>query len=285
MNENKRLLTVFGIIIAIILLILLISFWPKADKSFSCKVKADGNYEKLGKANYEQYQCLRDLESTNALVVANDLSKKEKEALNKIAKEIDKVIYYLDTENISKTDLNKVKKELKYNENSFEKDVILAISDKKVITYKEDILSSYNELAKFVDEANLAKFACNVESDSEYENLGEITYDQYQCLYNNNKTFALIIARTSCSWCQKFKPVINEYVGKNNLPIYIVEYDKWEEEEFNAMLSSLDYFNNNESWGTPLTIAIKDKKVTAELSGYTDDEDSMSEFFKKAGLK
>lgn len=50
-------------------------------------------------------------------------------------------------------------------------------------------------------------------------------------------------------------------------------------------MSSLSYFNDNSDWGTPLTLAIKDKKVVAELSGYTDDTSKLDEFFKTAGLK
>ncbi|MBQ9011654.1 MAG: hypothetical protein IJ093_03295 [Bacilli bacterium] len=285
MNENKRLLAVFGLVILIVVIILLISLWPKPNKACSCNVKADSDFDKLGKVNYEQYECLSNLSSTNALVVSDDLSKKEKTTLNAVASEIGKVIYYLDTEKLSKSELSKAKKALQYSDNSFEKDVILAISSNKVTAYKENILSSFDELKSFADEANIAKFACNVQSDADYENLGEITYDQYQCLLENDNTFAVIIARTTCSWCQKFKPEINKYVGENALPIYIIEYDKWEENEFNSLLSSLEYFNENDSWGTPLTLAVKDKKVIAELSGYTDDESEMEAFFKEAGLK
>lgn len=285
MNENKRLLAVFGVIVAIVLLIILISLWPKPDKSFSCSVKGDEDYKKLGKVDSEQYECLMDLDSTIALVVADGLSTKEKKTLNSVAKDLNRAIYYLDTEEISKADLKDIKKDLSYSDNSFEKDVILAVKAGKVTSYKEEILSDKKALNEFAEEAGLAQFACGVESDAEYENLGEVTYEQYQCLVKSDEPFGLIIARTTCSWCQKFKPVINEYVGNNNLTLYIMETDKWEEADLNALTSSLDYFKDNDSWGTPLTLGIKGGKVTADLSGYTDDESSMDEFFKKANLK
>ena len=86
MNENKRLLMMFGIIALVVIIILVISFWPKPDKTFMCGVKADGDYNKLGKVNYKQYQCLYESESKNPVVVADELSSKDKKQLNEAAK-------------------------------------------------------------------------------------------------------------------------------------------------------------------------------------------------------
>ena len=285
MNESKRLLAVFGVIVGFILIILLISFWPKPDKSFSCGVKGDKDYKKLGSVNYEQYQCLMKLDTNVALVVDEKLSAKEKDALNVVAEDINHAIYYLDFENVSKSELKTIKKQLKYSEKSFDKDVILVVKKGKVKAYKEEILSDAEELAKFADKNDLAKFTCGVKSDAEYENLGEINYEQYQCLVKKDETFAVIVAQTTCGYCQQFKPVIDEYVKDNNLRIYIMEIDQWSDEEKDAFTSSLDYFKNNESWGTPLTLAINGDKVLSELSGYTNDEDEIAEFFKEAKLK
>ncbi len=285
MNENKRLLMIFGVIALVVVIVLVISFWPKPDKTFMCGVKADGDYGKLGKVNYKQYQCLSESDSKNPIIVADELSSKDKEQINKAAKKIDHAIYYIDTEKVSKEDLKVIKKELKYNDKSFKKDVILILQDGKVKSYKEELLKNKKELYNFLKEAKLAKFACDVTADEEYSSLGEINYEQYQCLYDSEEPFALMLAQTTCSYCLQFKPVINSYAEENNLPVYVIEIDQLSDSDRSALLSSLSYFDNNDQWGTPLTLGIKNKEVVSELSGYTEDESSLDEFFEKLGIK
>ena len=57
MSENKRMLALFGVIILVVAIILVISFWPEPDKTFACSVKKDDNYTKLAAINYEDYEC------------------------------------------------------------------------------------------------------------------------------------------------------------------------------------------------------------------------------------
>lgn len=284
MNENKRLLTLFGIVVAVILIILLVCFWPKADENFSCKVKGDSKYENLGSVNYEQYKCLKKEKSEIALVVADNLSTKEKKALNKAASSTSSSIYYLSSD-IDSADLKTIKKELKYSDEAFSKDVVLVLKKGEVEAYKEDILSNSDDINSFLEENGLAKFTCDVESDSEYENLGAAEYDQYKCLYDSEKPFAIILAQTTCSYCAQFKPVIDEYASENNVPVYIIQINEMSDSDRQALLDSLSYFDDNDSWGTPLTLGIKNKKVVAEISGYTDDTDTIDSFFKDLGLK
>jgi len=285
MNENKRLLMMFGIIALVVIIILVISFWPKPDKTFMCGVKADGDYNKLGKVNYKQYQCLYESESKNPVVVADELSSKDKKQLNEAAKKIGHAIYYIDTEKVSKDDLKAIKKELKYSDDAFKKDVMLVLQDGEVVSYKEDFLEGKDDLYNFLKDAKLAKFACDVTTNEEYNSLGEITYEQYKCLYDSEEPFVLVLAQTTCSYCLAFKPVINEYAEKEDVPVYVIEIDQLSDNDRNAFLSSLSYFDNNNQWGTPLTLGIKDKEVVADLSGFTEDEDSIDDLFEKLDIK
>ncbi len=285
MNENKRLLIMFAVIAVIIIIGLLIAFWPTKDNTFACNVKADGNYEKLGKVNYKQYQCLYKTNQKNALVVSNKMTDKKKESLNKAAKKVSHAVYYLDTESLSNEELQNVKKELKYSDKSFTKDVIIIIKNNKIVDFKENILDNEEDIYNYLKESKIAKFTCDVQSDKDYKNIGEVDYDEYQCLYESEEAFAIILSQTTCSYCKAFKPVINEYVGKNNLPIYKIEINELSESDRNALTSSLSYFDDNDSWGTPLTLGIKNKKVVANISGYTEDEGTISKFFEDLGLK
>lgn len=285
MNENKRLLVVGAAILIFIGVILLIAFWPEDDPTFACGVRAEGDYTKIGKVNYKQYECLTEKKGKIVLAVANNMTKKKKDTLEDVAKSNSIGIYYLDVKNMSSKDLKQVKKELKYADNSFKEDVILVVSKGKVKEYKEDVLNKEDDLKSFLKEAKIAKFACGVSPNEEYGNLGAATYEDYNCLYESGEPFAIILSQTTCGYCQKYKPFINEYVGKANIPLYVIEVNTLGEEERSALLSSLSYFDDNESWGTPLTLGIKDKKVVEEISGFTDDESQVDEFFEKMDLK
>ena len=282
MSENKRMLALFGVVILIVIIILAIAFWPEPDKTFTCNVKKDGDYDKLAAITYEDYECLKG--KNNVVIVAGDLNNKEKNNINKAGKKANIGIYYLSDE-ISKSDLKKIEKDLDYADKSFKKDVILVVNKGKVTDYKENILNNSNDIYDFLDEAGITSLACGVVASEEYENLGVATYDNYECLLDNDRPFALVVAQTTCSYCQKYAPVINEYAGKNNVPIYIIYLDQLSEDESNSLLSSLSYFDENQDWGTPLTLGINDKKVVADISGYTDDTKTIDKFMEKTGIK
>ncbi len=286
MDENKRLLALFGVIGIIVVLILVIAFWPEKDNSFLCGVKADNNYKKIGALDYDKYECLFATDSNNVIVYSSNISAKDKKSLERVAENINHVIYYLDTDNISKSDMKKIKKDLKYNDNSFKSDVVLIVKDGEITNYKDIDLTSTDDITTFLSDAGIAKFAFDIKADEEYENLGEVSYEQYKQLYESDKPFALILAQTTCSYCLKFKPVINEYATDNNLTIYIAEIDQWSSDDITALQDSLkDYFDENESWGTPTTLGVSNKKVVSSLSGYTDDTSELDNFFTELGMK
>ena len=51
------------------------------------------------------------------------------------------------------------------------------------------------------------------------------------------------------------------------------------------LLPKKDYFDENESWGTPTTLGVSNKKVVSSLSGYTDDTSELDNFFTELGMK
>ena len=281
MNENKRLLALFGAVLIIVVIVLVVNFWPEPDKTFACGVKKDEDYSKLAAINYEDYECLKD--ESSVVLASGDLSKKEKSNLNNVATESGIGIYYLSND-ISKEDLEKIQKDLKYKDKAFEEDVLLVLDKDKVINYKENVFSNKDDIYNFLDEAGALSFACGIKSSEDYENLGEADYEDYECLLNSDKPFALVIAQTTCSYCHEFAPIIDEYALNNDIPVYIIYLDKISSDEVNE-LTSLAYFNENSNWGTPLTLGIKNKEVVANISGYTDDESRIDEFFETLGLK
>ena len=62
--------------------------------------------------------------------------------------------------------------------------------------------------------------------------------------------------------------------------MYILELDSIGEENFKKVISSLSYLEDNDAWGTPLTLAIKRERSVRNISGYTDDVVIIDDFFK-----
>lgn len=284
MNENKRMLIFFISVVLVIAVILVIAFWPKSDTTFACGVKTDSDYSRLGSVNYEQYSCLIDQDEKIALVVSDGLSDEEKKALNEAAEKTSKGIYYLSDE-VSNSDLKKIKKDLKTDKVSYDNPSLVIIEGGKVTDGIDENLDNSDDIYDFLQDTGFAKFACNATSDSEYENLSRLTYDQYECLYDSGEPFVMVLTQSTCGYCAQFLPVINEYAGENNLPVYFLEIDTMDSDDLQSVFSSLSYFSDNTDWGTPLTLAIKDKKVVTELSGYTDDTSSIENLFTELGLK
>lgn len=284
MNENKRMLIFFISIILVIAVILVIAFWPEADKTFTCSVKGDKDYSKLGSVNYKQYECLSKQDNKYAIVISDGLSNSEKKALNSAAEQTGRGIYYLSDE-LSNTDLKNIKNDLKTDKVSYDNSVLVIVDNGKVTDGLDKNLDKTDDIYNFLKEAGFIKFTCNTQTDEEYTNLARLTYDQYECLYNGDEPFVVILTQSTCGYCEQFLPVINEYAGENDLPVYFLEIDTMDNNDMQDVISSLSYFDDNDSWGTPLTLAIKDKKVVTQISGYTNDTTTIDNLFKEIGLK
>lgn len=280
MNENKRLLALFGVVAVIVIIVLIICLWPKPDKSFACKVKGDKDYKKIGSITYEKYECLKD-EDKFALVTKQNLSDKEKKTLNKIAKQTGVVFYYLSDE-LTKKEIKEISDDLgkKYSDNS-----LVIVEDGEITDVLKNKLSDNKAIKEFLEKTEFSKWKFGATPNEEYTNLANINYATFKKLYNSDDTFTIIFTQTTCGYCAQFKPVINEYAGKNNIPVYYMDIDTLEEDDYNELLSSISYFSENSDWGTPTTLALKNKKVVASQSGYTDSTSDLDKFFKQAGLK
>ena len=281
MNENKRMLILLISIVLVIAVILLIAFWPEPDTTFVCGVKADKEYTKLGSINYSQYECLAKESDKYAIVVSDGLSDKEKASINKAAEKINTGIYYLSDE-VSNSDLKKIKKELKTDLVSYDKTSLIVVEDGKVKYGMDKNLGNSAKVYDFLEESGLFVFACDTEPDEEYKNLAKLTPEQYDCLYNGKEPFIMVITSSTCHYCQEYLPLLNDYVGENHLPAYILEYDTMNQSDAQSIISTL---MGDEMSGTPLTLAIKDKEIVAQYSGYTSNMSEIENLYKQIDLK
>lgn len=80
-------------------------------------------------------------------------------------------------------------------------------------------------------------------------NLIELSYNDIKEKIENKENFVLCVSRTTCSHCADYKPKLKEVAKENNINIYYIDVDKYDEEEFSNLIS----FDGS----TPTTIFIK----------------------------
>lgn len=125
---------------------------------------------------------------------------------------------------------------------------------------------------------------------SKEANLTFIDYSEYEELVSSNGTNVIVIGQTTCSHCIAIKPALNSIAADYNLTINYLNLTEMNEQEYNGLVTSLnqiDYndkdFVENGSFGTPLTLIIKNGKVSSYISGERS-KSQLIKAFKKENL-
>ena len=106
------------------------------------------------------------------------------------------------------------------------------------------------------------------------------------------------IGRSSCSWCVKFMPVVNDAIAKYSLkPLYIdiakiIDYSGGgvsDQASFDIIYnldaaSGLENYMQENFGATPMVLIIKDGKIIDAHTGYSEAE-SFNSFLEKNGFK
>lgn len=112
------------------------------------------------------------------------------------------------------------------------------------------------------------------------DNFGEvrqISYSDYNTMVEDENTFILVVSREGCSYCESFRPIIDEVSKEEQIPVYIVDLATFTEDEATAFTESNSFLKRGD-WGTPTTLVLKGTEVIDTLAGYTE-KDSLIEFF------
>lgn len=143
------------------------------------------------------------------------------------------------------------------------------------------------ELVKFFKENKI------VPKDAEYSAEKYITfvdYEEYKNLIRNDETNIIVVGQTSCSHCIAIKPALNSVAEDYDLTINYLNLTDLSEEESEKFFESLEKIEYNDpdflkdgSFGTPLTLIVKNGKVVDYISGSRTISQLVREF-KKAGL-
>ena len=111
--------------------------------------------------------------------------------------------------------------------------------------------------------------------------LNEITYAEYEEKIESQEPFIFIVERTTCSHCQNFMPIAKEFALKYNIPIYYIDTDKFEGDEFTSLQKSNTFFKKKkDNWGTPTTMILVGSDAIDFYEGETNLE-GLQEFLEE----
>lgn len=102
--------------------------------------------------------------------------------------------------------------------------------------------------------------------------------NDFYAAFNGSEEKLVMIGRDNCSWCQLFKPVLDSMHDKFGLEYLYVNTNELTSSVFKKLLKDIKVDEND--FGTPLTIVVKEGKVVDSLNGYVDDLEVLS-FLKK----
>ena len=97
-------------------------------------------------------------------------------------------------------------------------------------------------------------------------NFIRLNYNKVKEMINNKETFTLCISRTTCTYCQSFKPKLKDISKKYDIKIYYIELDKESKENQEDLLELLSFDGK-----TPTTIFIKDGEETTSANRIKGD--------------
>lgn len=120
--------------------------------------------------------------------------------------------------------------------------------------------------------------------------LNYVSYEEYEELIESKDTHIIVVGQTSCGHCIAIKPALNSVGEDYNLTINYLNLTELEEEESDLFFDSLKEIEYNDpdfiedgSFGTPLTLIVKDGKVDYYISGSKTISQLVREF-TKAGI-
>lgn len=156
---------------------------------------------------------------------------------------------------------------------------------KKILSITGIVLAVVIVIAAAVGVSYVKKDDSKVDDNNNVtlENAGfnEVSLSEYLDLISRDEKSIILVARPTCTFCEKFTPVLKQAMDDMNLTINYVDTDKFSKEDWTTFSSSLSYLNSEE-WGTPLVLIVQKGEVIAENNGYVELS-VIKEFFSSNG--
>lgn len=266
MNEQKKVYILLGIAVAVVILILGVNFTT----------------ELKSKKVLENLEEIIAKESKQIIVIGKDncpYCQMFVPLLDYMKEQYSFDYTYINTNKITSRTLTKVLDKLKINAEDFG-------TPHLTLTEKGNIV---DEIAGYVDEKELLAFLqkYGFAGEDAKLSLDYIGMDEYRALINSQTPEIIVVGQTSCSHCMMAKPALLNIATKYGVKINYLNMTEIKNEEngtelINEFNSSLAYLQNEE-WGTPLMMIVKDKEVVATSNGYLS-ENNYVKFLKDQGI-
>lgn len=168
---------------------------------------------------------------------------------------------YVNTNELNSSNFKKLLSDINVSESSFGTPLTLVVKDGRVVDSKSG----------YVDETELFTFLVDNGFVSKDEKLvlNYLDYSHYKKLLKSSDKSIVVIGQTSCSYCIKAKPILNEVSRDKNVKINFLNITDLSEDDAKKFSESLDYLKENQ-WGTPLTLIIENGKVIDSANGLLD---------------
>lgn len=162
--------------------------------------------------------------------------------------------------------------------------IILLVNGSNSSTLKGSDTSGNNNESQVVDGYDVSK-------------MKEVTGSEIAS-NTKGKNTVVYIGRSSCSWCVKFVPILNQAIDKYDLDVLYVDIAKIidfsaggvkDQKNYDAItkldtVSELDGYMEENFGATPMTLIIKDGKIVAAETGYMESS-ALNSYLEKNGFK
>lgn len=262
MNENKKLLAVLGIIVVIVGAIIISSVMGGKQQE-----KTLNEIDKLMSSKTEQVVYLGRPTCTYCqqfTPIMEELSDSYKYGY-----------YYLNTDELSSSNLEKVLKKLGIDSSSFGTPTLAVVKDGKQVALQTGY-TDREGLFKFLQEHSVIAKDATFEADDAH--LNKVDYAQYLEVIKSEENQIVVFAQTGCSHCEEARPVLNAIAKEYNIKINYLNITDLSTNDQKDFANSLDVLKDG--FGTPLTVVVKNGKTVDSLEGF-ESKDAMLKFFKK----
>ena len=133
-------------------------------------------------------------------------------------------------------------------------------------------------------ELSIKTLSCDDDNpESEHEtSLNIVSCDEYNDIVESEDSSLILYARPTCSYCNKFVPVLEEIQNEYDITINYYDIDIMSQDETNEFYSSSSLFSGDE-FGTPTLAVIKNGKIVNYSIGYKEKDEAI-DFIKSEGF-
>lgn len=280
MSKEKKKTIIFTVILALVAAILIAVFVYD-------NLKSTGNIQsKESKQVMEKFNKYYNSKERTVIYYASSSCSYctlQTPVLETIAEDYDMDYYYIDSSKLAKKQRDEVLEKLGI-EHATPTTVI--VEKGKVI----DTAVGYTQGKEYVEFFKNSKMIPKDAVYSAEKYITFIDYPEYEKLISSNNKSVIVVGQTSCSHCIAFKPAINSVAGDYDITINYLNITDLSQEESNKFTESLKTIEYNDpafledgSFGTPLTLIVKNGKVKSYISGERTISQLVKEF-KKQGI-